>query len=93
MRIFSRAIIGAIAIQGIYFTTTFAIGYIKTKNYKPDWEAAWTNADNLPSEITFGYAPSPFLNMGAFIGTVLGCGILLGMYDKLASTSSESGAS
>ena len=40
MRIFSKALIGAIAIHGIYFTTTFAVGYVKILNYKPDREEA-----------------------------------------------------
>lgn len=93
MRIFSKALIGAIAIHGIYFTTTFAVGYIKILNYKPDWEEAWANVENQPSEIAFGYAPSPFLYVSSFLTTVLACGIILSIYDKFSSNSSEAGVS
>lgn len=92
MKIISKSILGATAIHGIYFVTTFAVGYVKTMNHKPDWEAAWANVENLPSEVTFGYAPSPFLYVRAFLGTVLACGLLLTMYDKFASNSSETEA-
>ena len=93
MKIVSKSLIGATAIHGIYFTTTFAVGYVKTMNYKPDWEAAWANVENLPSEVAFGYAPSPFLYVGTFLGTMLACGLLLSMYDKLFPKSSELEAS
>lgn len=93
MRIFSKTLIGATAIHGIYFTISFAVGYVKTMNYKPDWEAAWTNVETLQSEVSFGYAPSPFLYVGSFLVTVLACGIILSIYDKFSSNSSEVGVS
>lgn len=88
MKIFSKALIGAIAIHSSYFTTTLAVGYVKTMNYKPDWEVTWENVENMQSEVAFGYAPSPFLYVCAFLGIVLACGILLSIYDKLSSNSS-----
>lgn len=93
MRIFSKALIGATAIHGIYFMTTFAVGYVRTVNYKPNWEAAWANVEYLQSEVAFGYAPSPFLYVGSFLATALACGIILSMYDKFSSNSSEAGVS
>ncbi|WP_282020941.1 hypothetical protein [Planomicrobium okeanokoites] len=89
MRKFPKALLGAIAIHGSYFVTTFAVGYVKTMNHKPDWDAAWANVENLPSEVTFGYAPSPLIYVGTFLATVLACRIILGIYDKLSSNSSE----
>ena len=93
MKIISKSLLGATAIHGIYFVTTFAVGYIKTMNYKPDWDAAWSNVEYLQSEVAFGYAPSPFLYVGTFLGTMLACGLLLTMYDKFFSNSAETGAS
>lgn len=93
MRIFSKALIGATAIHGIYFMTTFAVGYIKTVNYKPDWEAAWANVESLQSEVAFGYAPSPFLYVGSFLVMVLTCEIILRRYEKFSSNTSETGVS
>lgn len=93
MKIISKSLLGATAIHGIYFVTTLAVGYVKTVNYEPDWEAAWANVENLPSEVAFGYAPSPFLYVSAFLATVLACGIILSMYDKFSSNSSEAGVS
>lgn len=93
MRVFSKAFLGATAIHGIYFVTTFAVGYTKTINYKPDWDAALSNVEYLQSEVAFGYAPSPFLYVGTFLGTMLVCGILLTVYDKFFSNSVETGTS
>lgn len=91
MKIITKSLLGATAIHGIYFMTTMAIGYIKTVNYEPNWEAAWANVENLPSEVTFGSAPSPFLYAGSFLATGLVCGIILRMHDKFSSNSSETG--
>ncbi|MCH4827581.1 hypothetical protein [Planococcus halocryophilus] len=73
--------------------TTFAVGYVKTLNYKPDWEAVWTNVENLQSEVAFGYAPSSYLYVGSFLVTVLACGIILKRHEKFSSNSSETGGS
>lgn len=89
MRIISKALIGATSIHVIYFVTTFAVGYVKTVNYKPDWDAAWANVENLQSEVAFGYAPTPILYVGSYLVTVLACGIIISMYDKFSSNSSE----
>lgn len=85
MKNISRSLIGATAIHGIYHVTTFAVGHVKTKNYKPDFEAAWANTENLSNEVAFGYAPSPFSYAGAFLGTVLTYGLLLSTYEKFSS--------
>jgi hypothetical protein len=90
MRNFSKALLGAAAIHGIYFVATLAVGYVKTINYKPAWDAAWSNVEYLQSEAAFGYAPSPFLYVGTFLGTVLACRLFLTMYDKFFSTSLHS---
>lgn len=93
MKIISKSLLGATAIHGIYFATTFAVGYVKTMTYKPDWEAAWSNVENLPSGVAFNYEPSPFLYAATFLGTTLVCGIILSRYDKFSSNSSETGVS
>ncbi len=91
MRIFSKALLGATAIHGIYFMATMAIGYARTVKYEPDWEATWANVENLPSEVAFGSAPSSFLYVGSFLATVSACGIILSMHDKFSSNPSETG--
>lgn len=93
MRIFSKALLGSTAIHGIYFVTTFAVGYVKTMTYKPDWEAAWSNVENLQSDVAFGYAHSLILYVGSFLVTVLACGFILRRYEKFSSISSETGVS
>lgn len=93
MNIFSKSLLGATAIHGIYFVTTMAVGHARMVNYEPDWEAAWANVENLPSEVAFGSAPSPFLYVGSFLVTVSACGIILSMHDKFSSNSSEIGVS
>lgn len=93
MSIFSKALLGATAIHGIYFVATFAVGYVKTITYKPDWEAAWSNVENLQNEVAFGYALSPILYVGSFLVTILACGIILRRYEKFSSNSSKTGVS
>ena len=89
MNIISKSLLGATAIHGIFFMSTMATGYIKTVNYEPDWETAWANVENLPSKVTFGSAPSPFLYAGSFLATALACGIILRMHDRFSSNFSE----
>lgn len=89
MNIISKSLLGATAIHGIFFMSTMAVGYIKTVNNKPDWEASWANAGNLSNEVAFGSASSPFLYVGSFLATVLACGIILRMHDKFTSNPSE----
>lgn len=93
MKIILKSLLGATAIHSIYFMTTMAIGYVKMVNYEPDWEAAWANVENLPSEVAFGYVPSPFLYVGSFLATALACGIILSIYEEFSSNSSEAGVS
>lgn len=89
MKLIPKSLLGATAIHGVFFMSTMAVGYIKTVNYEPDWEATWANVENLPSQVTFGPAPSPFLYAGSFLATVLACGIILRMYDKFSSNTPE----
>lgn len=93
MNIISKSLLGATAIHGVFFMSTMAVGYIKTVNYEPDWEATWANAENLSNEVAFGSASSPFLYAGSFLATVLACGIILRMYEKFSSNPSETGVS
>lgn len=82
MKIALQSLAAAAALHGIYHITTLAVGYVKTVNYEPDWDAAWENAEMLPNEVTFGHTVSPFLYAGTFIGTALLCGLFIILFKK-----------
>jgi hypothetical protein len=53
------------------------IGYIRTKRYVPDMEAAWNNVENLPIQISFGAKITPaFYFLTLFIVALL-CGLII----------------
>ncbi|WP_033543625.1 hypothetical protein [Planococcus sp. CAU13] len=89
MKLITRSLIGATALFGIYTAGTLVSGYIKTKNYEPDFEAAWTNAEMLSSEVAFGHTASFASLAGLFGVTVLLCAALLVVYDKFKSARSS----
>ncbi|MCM3412695.1 hypothetical protein M3676_22305 [Metabacillus litoralis] len=59
------------------------VGYIKTRNYKPDISSAWDKVETLQSEVDFGKANSPFLYLFTFIGVTVICGIIIFSYKKM----------
>lgn len=89
MKLVTQSLIGATALFGIYTAGTLVSGYIKTKNYEPDFETAWTNTEMLSSEVAFGHTASFASLAGLFAGTVLLCAVILAVYDKLKSAGSS----
>ncbi|MED3987073.1 hypothetical protein P4646_23900 [Peribacillus simplex] len=62
MKVVLQAIIGSISIHVIYVVVMMLVGYIKTKNYKPDVESAWDNVETLQNEVEIvGVTPPHFL--------------------------------
>jgi hypothetical protein len=53
------------------------IGYIRTKRYVPDMEAAWNNAEKLPNRISFGATISPALYFPSLVIVALLCGLII----------------
>lgn len=70
MKILLQSLAGATALYSIYSVIILSRGIIQTRNYEPDFEAAWKNAEDMPKEVAFGEKPSPFLHMGLFSGIV-----------------------
>ncbi|WP_395537098.1 hypothetical protein [Klebsiella pneumoniae] len=56
MKLVLQVLIGSIAIPIVYFVGMMLVGYIKTRNYKPDIANAWDNVDTLQSEVVFSKA-------------------------------------
>jgi len=78
-----QAIIGSIVIHVVYSMGMMLVGYIKTKNYKPDFASAWDNVETLQSEVVFSKGSSPFLYLLTFLGVAVICGIIIFSYKKL----------
>jgi hypothetical protein len=53
------------------------IGYISTKRYVPDMEAAWNNVEKLPNRISFGATISPAFYFFSLVIVALLCGFII----------------
>jgi hypothetical protein len=53
------------------------IGYIKTKRYVPDIEAAWNNVEKLPNRVSFGATISPAFYFLSLVTVALLCGLII----------------
>ncbi|RRN66711.1 hypothetical protein EI200_25380 [Peribacillus simplex] len=83
MNLVFQAFIGSIAIHIIYLVGMMLVGYIKTRNYKPDIASAWDKVETLQNEVVFGKVNSPFLYLFTFVGVTVICGIVIFSYKKL----------
>lgn len=82
MKILLQSLAGATALYSIYSVIILSIGIIQTRNYEPDFEAAWKNAEDLPKAVAFGKKPSSVLQMTLFSGIVLICSCMLTANEK-----------
>jgi hypothetical protein len=78
LKVVIQAIFCSIAIHMVYFIGTMIIGYIRTKRYVPDMEAAWNNVNNLPNRITIS-APtiSPAFYFLSLVIVAILCGLII----------------
>ncbi|MEC0301212.1 hypothetical protein [Peribacillus frigoritolerans] len=83
MKVVLQAIIGSISIHIIYVVVMMLLGYIKTKNYKPDIENAWMKVGNLQNEVGFVSVTPPHFYVLSFLGVSVICGIVILSYEKL----------
>jgi uncharacterized membrane protein (DUF106 family) len=80
MKLIFQALIGSIVIHVIYIVGMMLVGYLKTKNYKPNMASSWDKAETLQSEVVFGRVSSPFLYFISFLGVTLICGVVISLY-------------
>ena len=85
MKLVLQALCSSIAIHIVYFIGMMLVGYIKTKNYKPDFTSKWDNVETLQSEVAFSKAHSPLLYLFIFVVVTVICGIII-FYTKKSST-------
>lgn len=83
MKMILQAFFCSIIIHIIYIVGMMLVGYIKTRNYKPDIESTWDKAETLQSEVDFGKVNSPFLYLYTFIGVTVICGIIIFSYNAI----------
>lgn len=84
MRVVLQAIIGSILIHVIYIVGMMLVGYIKTKNYKPDISSVWDRVDTLEKEVVIvGKVTPPYFYVLSFVGVAVICGIVLLSLDRL----------
>ncbi|MDM5358307.1 hypothetical protein [Peribacillus sp. ACCC06369] len=83
MKVVLQAIIGSFSLHVIYVVVVMLVGYIRTKNYKPDVKSAWDKVETLQNEIEFvSVTPSHFYVL-SFLGVSVICGIVILSYEKL----------
>ena len=85
MKTVIQAIISSIVIHVTYMVAVMVVGYIKTRNYKPDIEGAWEKVEILQNEVAFGKSSSPFLYLLTFIVVAVICGWIIFSYKKLVA--------
>ena len=78
-----QAFISSVVIHLVYIVGQMLVGYIKTRNYKPDVAYAWDKRETLQNEVVFGKVNSPYLYLLTFIGVTVICGIVIFLYKKL----------
>lgn len=83
MKLVLQAIIGSIVIHVIYIVGRILIGYINTRNYKPDIAVAWDKVETLQNEVVFGKVFTPGFDLLSFVGVAVICGILILIYKNI----------
>ncbi|TWI58032.1 hypothetical protein IQ10_01363 [Halalkalibacter nanhaiisediminis] len=75
-----QSLVISFVIHLIYIVGTVGVGYIKTRNYKPDIDNKWDNIETLQNEVSFGMVGSPLFFLFTFIGVALICAIIIISY-------------
>ncbi|WP_285767418.1 hypothetical protein [Peribacillus sp. SI8-4] len=83
MKVVLQAIIGSFSIHVIYAVVMMLVGYMKTKNYKPDIESAWDKAATLQNEVEFVSVTPPYFYALSFLVVFVICGIVILSYEKV----------
>lgn len=83
MKVVLLAFMSSIAVHVVYIAGMVLVGYIKTRNYKPDIASAWDEVETLQNEVVFVKANSPLLYLFTFLGVAAICGIIIFSYRKL----------
>ena len=83
MRLVLQAFLGSITIHLVYLVGLMLVGYIKTRNYKPDISSAWDNLETLQNEVVFSKSNTPFLYLFTFVGVAVIFGIIIFSSKKL----------
>jgi hypothetical protein len=82
MKVVLQAIIGSIVIHVIYIVGMVLVGYIKTRNYKPDIAVASDKVEILQNEVVLGKVISPGFVLLSFVGVAVICGFIIFLYKK-----------
>jgi hypothetical protein len=77
MKIVLQALLGSLFLHVVYFLSTMAIGYVKTRHFKPDLGAKWENVTTLQNEVAFSMVISPVTYLVTLIVVAGICGIIL----------------
>lgn len=79
-----QAIIGSFIIHVIYIVGIMLVGYIKTKNYKPDISSVWDRVDTIEKEVVIvGKVTPPYFYVLSFLGVAVICRIVIMSFDRL----------
>jgi hypothetical protein len=84
LKIVIQALVVSFIIHLIYIVGMMLVGYIKTRNYKPDITNGWEKVETLQNEVAFGTVGSPLFFLFTFVGVALICGLIIFLYSKIA---------
>ncbi|MEK5038660.1 hypothetical protein [Sporosarcina sp. FSL K6-3457] len=78
MKLVLQAVIGSIAIHVIFTVGLMVVGYIKTKNYKPNLAEKWdATVVVLQDEVVFGKIISPSFGLLSIMGVAVILGFII----------------
>lgn len=80
MKVVLQAIFVSIVIYIIYIVGRMLVGYIKTRNYKPNIVGTWDKGEILQNEVMFGKVFSPCFILLFFVGVAVICGIIIFLF-------------
>lgn len=78
MKVVLQAVIGSVAIHVIFTVGMQVVGYIKTKNYKPNLaERCDDTVVDLQDEVVFGKITSPVFGLLSIMGVAVILGFII----------------
>jgi len=86
MKVLLQAVIGSIAIHIIFLVGMMVVGYIETRNYKPNIADTWDDTVViLQDEVVFGEIISPDFGLLSIMGVAFILGFIRLLYKEMTN--------
>lgn len=90
MKVVLQAVIASVAIHVIFTLGMMLMGYIKTKNYKPNLAERWDDTVVvLQDEVVFGKVTSPVFGILSIMGVAVILGFIIFLSKKFSNNNNR----